>query len=199
MAKRHWKDVKDEIEKELDAIWFDEPFEVTISKKGIFPSGAGAHGQSVGNLFFQVSETQGLGPYIIEPLFYQAIDDDLFTVEHLKKMFQFTYYRKCKLLGDEDGEGCPAAWFNMPKAWKYYNAVVDSFDSIDNKVDLKDLLWSWFGYLTRMYRWFHTVFPWDVIGEQMPAYSTTEQLEEHVKLMEKAKIVQHADYDELDT
>ena len=30
----HWTEVKDEIERELDAIWLDEPIEVTLSKKG---------------------------------------------------------------------------------------------------------------------------------------------------------------------
>ena len=185
-------DVKDEIERELDKIWFDEPLEVTLSRKGIFPGGAGAHGNYFGNLFFQISETQGLGPYIIEPLFYQAIDDDLFTVEHCKKMFRYTYYRKCKLLGDEDGDGCPAAWFNLPKAWRYYNAIVDSFNSIQNKADFKDLMWSWFGYLTRMYRWFHTVFPWEVCGQLMPCITTVEDAEELVRLARKANVVLHA-------
>jgi hypothetical protein len=126
-------------------------------------------------------------------LFYQALEDDLFTVEHLKKMFIFTYYRKCKLLGDEDGEECPAAWFNLPKAWRYYNAVVESFDTIDNKVDFKDLMWSWFGYLTRMYRWFHTVFPWEVCGQLMPCISTVEAAETLVKLTKEAQKILHAD------
>ena len=48
----HWKDVKAEIEKEIDKIWFNEPLELTLSKKGIFPSGAGAEGQAVGNFIF---------------------------------------------------------------------------------------------------------------------------------------------------
>ena len=90
----HWTEVKDEIEKEIDKIWVDEPIEVTLSKKGYFPGRAGAaHGNYFGNLFFQVSELQGLGPYIVEPLMYQAIADESFDVEHIKKMFIFTYYR----------------------------------------------------------------------------------------------------------
>lgn len=191
---RNWIDVKNEIEKEIDAIWFDEPIEVTLSKNGIFPGGAGKeHNNFFGNLFFQISELQGLGPYIIEPLFYQALADDSFTVEHLKKMFAFTYYRKCKLLGDEDGEGCPAAWFNLPKAWKFYSHVVESFDSIDNKTDFKDLMWSWFAYLTRMYRWFHTVFPWEVCGQLMPCITSVEDAQKIVELAKTADRVLHAD------
>mgnify|MGYP001098679773 FL=1 len=40
MAK-HWKQIKDEIEDELDKIWFDEPEEVTMCKMGVFPGNAG--------------------------------------------------------------------------------------------------------------------------------------------------------------
>ena len=38
----NWREVKNEIEAEIDKIWFDEPLELTLSKRGIFPSGAGA-------------------------------------------------------------------------------------------------------------------------------------------------------------
>ena len=39
---KHWTEVKEEIEREIDKIWYDEPIEVTLSKKGIYPSGAGS-------------------------------------------------------------------------------------------------------------------------------------------------------------
>ena len=192
--KRDWKDVKDEIEKEIDAIWVNEPIEVTLTRKGIVPGRAGAyHDTYFGNLFFQVSETQGLGPYIMEPLFCQAMADDSFTVEHIKKMFVFTYYRKCKLLGDEEGDKCPAAWFNMPKAWKFYNHIVESFDSITNMKDMKDLMWSWFAYLSRMYRWWALIFPWESSGPLMHCISSVEDAEEILKYTKLATKVLHAD------
>ena len=82
----HWTEVKEEIEQEIDKIWLDEPLDVTLSKKGYFPGRAGAaHGNYFGNMFFQVSELQGLGPYIIEPLFYQALADEAFDNEEKKE------------------------------------------------------------------------------------------------------------------
>ena len=51
MAK-HWRAVKDEIEEEIDRIWWQEPEEITMSRLGIFPSGAGTDGQVLGNLLF---------------------------------------------------------------------------------------------------------------------------------------------------
>lgn len=58
---KHWKDVKDAIEQEIDLIWWDEPEEVTMSKNYQFPSGAGTDGLVLGNLFFLVADTQAMG------------------------------------------------------------------------------------------------------------------------------------------
>ena len=48
---KHWMEVKDEIEREIDKIWYDEPIEVTLSKKGIYPEWSRftgkVHGESV--------------------------------------------------------------------------------------------------------------------------------------------------------
>jgi hypothetical protein len=55
---KHWREVKNEIEEEIDRIWWDEPEEVTMSRLGIFPSGAGTDGQVLGNLLFLVADTQ---------------------------------------------------------------------------------------------------------------------------------------------
>ena len=172
----HWTQVKAEIEAELDAVWLAQPEEVARSRAGYFPSGAGsARGTSIGNLYFQLSELQGLGPYIAEPLFLQALDDDAFGTEQIKRMFLYTYRRKCMLLGGGERDGVPCPWLNLPKVWLFYQHIVESFDTIEDKADLKDLLWSWFGYLSRMYRWFHTVFPWEVCGGQLPCRSGPEE------------------------
>lgn len=136
MAK-HWTEVKDEIENEIDKVWFDEPIEVTASRLGIFPSGAGAHGTCIGNLFFLISDNMALGWAMVEPAMYQAIADDTFTVEHCKRMFQYLDGCVTKLLGGKNEPECPAAWLNQPKTWKFYCDIVEAFDTIDNKKDLK--------------------------------------------------------------
>lgn len=58
---RDWRQVKDEIEEDIDRIWWEEPEEVTMSRLGIFPSGASVDGQVLGNLFFLVADTQAMG------------------------------------------------------------------------------------------------------------------------------------------
>ena len=58
---KHWKDVKASIEAENDRIWFDEPEYITMSKMGVYPSGAGTQGQTLGNLFFPDRRYPGNG------------------------------------------------------------------------------------------------------------------------------------------
>ena len=65
-----WKDVKSEIYEEVKKIWLEEPVEVTMSKLGIFPSGAGTNDQVLGNLFFLNADTQAMGWWTIEPTMY---------------------------------------------------------------------------------------------------------------------------------
>ena len=48
------------IEMETDKIFYDEPIEVTRSKYGIFPGGAGVDHQILGNLVFLIADTQAI-------------------------------------------------------------------------------------------------------------------------------------------
>jgi hypothetical protein len=186
MSKKNWIEVKDEIEKEIDKIWYDEPIEVTLSKNGIYPSGAGSQERYFGNLFFQVSDPMCLGWSLVEPAMYKAIADENFTLQALKNMFQYLVHGKVRLLGGTYGENCPAAWLNLPKFWSFYNDIVDSFDTIDNKDDFKDLIWSWQNYVSRMCRWFHTVYPWEATGALMHRKEGIKDGEEYLNLTKKA-------------
>ena len=62
----NWKDLKREIHDEVEKVWLKEPIEVTMSKLGIFPSGAGTDNQILGNLFFLNADTQAMGWWTIE-------------------------------------------------------------------------------------------------------------------------------------
>lgn len=181
---KDWKRVKDEIEADIDRIWWEEPEEVTISKKGIFPSGAGVDNQYLGNLFFQVADTQALGWWTAEPAMKQAFDDETFTLEHLKRMWKYTCVHMAKLFGDVDPPGCPAPWLNLPKLRNFTVDIVDSFDSIKTKDEFKDLLWSYFNYVNCLNRWFFLIFPWH-LGKDFQLV-TKEDAEKTAKLADKA-------------
>lgn len=164
---RDWKEIKKEIEAELDKIWFDEPEEVTKSKLGIFQSGAGTDGQYLGNLFFLTGDTQAMGWWTIEPGMYAILGDDDFTLAQCKKMFKYLNYEMARLMGSVCEPGCPAPWLNLPKMWKWNVEIVEAYDTIKTKAQFKSLLWSWFNYVDRINRWFYTVFPWE-LGQSMP-------------------------------
>ena len=166
MAK-DWRRVKDEIEAEIDRIWWEEPEEVTMSKLGIFPSGAGVDDQVLGNLFFLVADTQGMGWWTAEPAMKQALNDPTFTLEHCKRMWKYMTVHMAKLMGDVDPPRCPAPWLNLPKLSQFCKDIVDSLDAVKTKEEFADLLWSWFNYVNCLNRWFFLVFPWH-LGKMFP-------------------------------
>ena len=82
----NWRNVKDMIEKDLDRIFWEEPEEVTMSKKGFFPSGAGVGGQILGNLVFLIADTQAMGWKCAKPTVTSALRDPSIELEECKKM-----------------------------------------------------------------------------------------------------------------
>ena len=179
MAK-DWRKVKDEIEAEIDRIWWEEPEEVTMSKLGIFPSGAGVDDQVLGNLFFLVADTQGMGWWTAEPAMKQAINDPTFTLEHCKRMWKYMTVHMAKLMGDVDPPRCPAPWLNLPKLVQFCNDILGSFDTVKTKEEFADLMWSWFNYVNCLNRWFFLVFPWH-LGKMFPLVKPKD-IEELAKL-----------------
>jgi len=176
---KNWRQVKDEIEEEIDRIWWNEPEEVTMSKLGIFPSGAAVGNQIFGTLYWQVADTQGIGWSNAEPLMQQAFLDDSFTLDQCEKMWKFVTLHKVKLAGGQDPPFCPAPWFNLFKLKKFGEDIVDSFDSIKTKAEFQDLLWSWFSYVNCLNRWFFLIFPWH-LGEFFPLITP-----EHIERLRK--------------
>lgn len=162
-----WRDVKKEIYEEVKKVWLKEPVEVTMSKLGIFPSGAGTNGQYLGNLFFLNADTQAMGWWTIEPTMYCVLGDDQFSLEVSKQLFIYLNAPIAHLLGDVLEPNCPAPWMNMPKFAKYHDMIVESYPSIETKEDFRDLLWTWFNYVNRINSWFYTVLPWE-LGKNLP-------------------------------
>lgn len=158
----NWKDVKSEIYEEVKNIWFQEPVEVTMSKLGIFPSGAGTDDQVMGNLFFLNADTQAMGWWTIEPTMYCVLGDSSFSLDICKTLFTYLTGPMAHLMGDVLEPECPAPWMNLPKFPYFYDKIVESYDSIGSKDDFRDLLWTWFNYVNRINSWFYTVLPWEI-------------------------------------
>jgi len=155
-----WVEVKDMIEDEIDRIFWDEPEEITMCKKGIFPSGASVGGQVLGNLVFLIADTQAMGWKCAKPTVSAAIKDPDMGLEVCKKIWRYSTLHIAKMLGDEALPGCPAPWLNVPNLYKFSTAINRVLPEVKTKDELEDLLWSWFNYVDCLNRWFFLVFPW---------------------------------------
>ncbi len=183
----NWKEVKAELEAEIDKIWFNCPPEIELSAKGVFPSGAGTYGQAFGNLLFVFSDTYAISWLYFESPFKEMMDDDKYSLEQVKDIFYRVNFNKCRILGANHGKGskCPAAWLNLPKFQKFFTDIYESYDSIKTKEEFKSLIWSWFNYIDRINRWVYIVFPWEVVGQQLPTiYGDAMNEEERQKAKE---------------
>ena len=181
---KDWCIVKEEIEKELDKIFWEEPEEVTMSKLGIFPSGAGVDGQVLGNWYFLLADTQGLGWCCTDLAMQAAINDSTFTVEQCKTLWKALTVNDVKLMGDKYPPKCPVSWLNVPKLWKFCQDIVEAFDTVETKEEFADLIWSWKNYVNRLNRWFCLVFPWH-LGKMFQRIEKKD-IEELARLNDKA-------------
>ncbi len=171
-----WVKVKDAIEDEIDRIFWDEPEEVTMCKKGIYPSGANVGGQVLGNLVFLIADTQAMGWKCAKPTVTAAILDPDIGLEECKKIWRYSTLHIAKMLGSKNPPGCPAPWLNVDKMYNFSVAVDEVLPEVETKEDLEDLLWSWFNYVDCLNRWFFLVFPWH-LGKELQIVKQEELVE----------------------
>lgn len=117
------------------------------------------------NLYYGIQDPMSLGMLLIEGTLYSVLGDDNFSLEQCKQLYIYTTEHKVRLLGaksDPEHPGCNAAWLNLPNLWKFYIDIVESFDTVTNKKDLKNLLWSWENYMNCIAQWFYLSFPWEI-------------------------------------
>ncbi len=164
---RHWRQVKNDIEDDLDRIFWDEPEEVTMCKRGVFPSGASVDNQVLGNLVFLIADTQALGWKSAAPAIRAAIRDPEFNLEQCKRMWRYTTLHIAKMLGGEAPPDCPAPWLNLPKLYQFSKDIDEVLSTVESKEELENLLWSWFNYVNCLNRWFFLTFPWH-LGKKFP-------------------------------
>ena len=163
-----WREVKNMIEDEIDKIWWEEPEEFTMARRGYFPSGVNVDGSVFGNLFFLVADTSSIGRHVTEPAIYAALDDDEIDLKVIKKMWVYLTGGTARLLGSKCEPKCPAPWLNLGNVWKFYQAMEGVLDTIQTKEDFRQLYYSWANYLTCLNRWAMITFPWDLGWDKTP-------------------------------
>jgi len=176
-----WREVKDEIERDLDRIFWDEPEEVTMCKRGVYPSGASVGGQVLGNMVFLIADTQAMGWKCAAPAVRAALRDPEFSLEQCKRTWRYSTLHIAKMLGDQAPPNCPAPWLNVPNLYRFSRMIDEALPTVNTKEELEDLLWSWFNYVDCLNRWFFLVFPWH-LGKMFPLVKP-EDVEELTRLV----------------
>ena len=74
----------------------------------------------------------------------------------------------------------------MPKFQKFYLDIEACLDTVKTKEELRSLLWSWFNYVDRFNKWVYVLFPWDLIGKEIPLVTGKDISEKDLALCEEA-------------
>ena len=56
----------------------------------------------------------------------------------------------------------------------------------ESSEELRSLLWSWFNYVDRFNKWVYVLFPWDLIGKEIPLVTGKDISEKDLALCEEA-------------
>lgn len=160
---KSWRTVKELIDKEAERIRFSEPDEVKkIFQYGLIESGAGSYGQYFSTMVFAEGDCRALTYYNVNNLLF-LFDDPLFTLEHLKKLFRLYVPLSAEFLG----------YCGFKKLWEFAKSILEVLDTVDSKVELKELLTSLAIYVSNLHTWVHHRFPWG-IGALFPRKSPEE-------------------------
>jgi hypothetical protein len=168
--QREWTSLKEELDAETKKIMTKEPVEVKRLFAGVLPYDAGVGGQYFTTLVFVWSVMQGLGFSFVSRGILQVLNDPDFTLEQCKKMFGYLHVLN-NFLG----------YAGLEKLHDFTKKLTASFDTIETKEEMLELMISYFNYVHIMYGWIHAKFPWG-LGSGIYRKKTPEEIKELAKL-----------------
>lgn len=164
--------LKQEIDREIERIWLEEPEEVRKIFAGVIDSGAGSYGQYFTTLVFMDGEVRALG-YLVYTGILRAIDDPDFDLGQIRKLSNMLVPVCAEFLG----------YCGLTKVWEFSRRYLDLIDKIESREELRGLVRSLMLYVNRMHGWVHFRFPWG-FGTQFRQRSI-EEVEELQELLRK--------------
>jgi len=165
-----WRKVKERIDREVDAIWLDEPGEAKKLRHGVVPSQAGSDNQYFSTWVFVFLYTLALGKHTIYDLL-KATDEPSISLDVLKTMTRISL-----------GKGLQPTEFlgyiGMGTAHAFATQILGVLDSLETREEYRDLVGSYFTYLNILHWWIHLGFPW-YLGQMFPQVDreTVDQLD----------------------
>jgi len=155
--KMDWREVRDKIDKETEAIQYTPPEEVLkIFHYGIIESEAGSYGQYFTTMVFTEGDCRALAFYNANNLLLVA-EEESFTLEHLKVMARLYLPIGSEFLG----------YCGLKKVWEFAQDVLGALDTLKTKDEYKELLNAFNTYVAVLHGWIHHYFPWK-LGELFP-------------------------------
>jgi hypothetical protein len=149
-----WRDVKAEIERQIDRVWINQPLEIQKLHWGIVDSGAGSGGQSFTVLVHLEAYLMLTGADIMFRFLKvsQYTDVDLQTLVKMTREFVCGTFNTFEFLEDLGLTGMHALG----------QTYADSMDTLKTKEEYVELTGAMMTYVIRMHRWIHFIFPWNL-------------------------------------
>lgn len=166
---KSWVDVKAMIDEKIDQIWIDEPDEIKLIRWGIIRGGAGTGNQYFSTMCLLETYTLLLGQRYLYPFLLMA-DKDSFTLENIKEITRTCIkdsFNPTVFLGD----------LGLHDIKEIGAAYIEVLDSLETKKDYIELTSAYMTYCTRMHRWVHYIFPWNIGLGAFPQRSPKEMQE----------------------
>ncbi|MFT4212880.1 MAG: hypothetical protein QM626_13535 [Microbacterium sp.] len=162
MISRDTRRLCDEIDRELDRIWLDEPAEITLLRGGISTGTGGTDAQLFSVLVHLEGMLTLLGPHLLFRLLLLSQTEDVdakalrATVNALLRepFDQFTF------LGD----------LGLGEVRELGHRYLDGIAASTTREEFQALTTSFTAYLNRMFRWMYGIFPWG-LGAVFPQRS----------------------------
>ncbi|MBC8751485.1 MULTISPECIES: hypothetical protein [Paraburkholderia] len=160
-----WREAKAIIEKEIDRIWLDEPEDVHKIRWGIIDSGAGSGEQAFSVLVHLEAYLMLVGAEVMYRLLKISKYPDLplATLNRITKEFLTGTFNVFAFMTD-------LGLANMHHIGQIYSDALDDLQTADEYVELTGAMMT---YITRMHRWIHSIFPWN-LGVAFPHRTPTE-------------------------
>lgn len=170
---RHWKQVKEELEKKTAEIWLECPDEIKRFHYGIIThSDAGKHSfdQYFGHWVHAYAGYYGWGNEI-GVMMGMTMDPEV-DLKMIKKIFKAFIVSISPFFAEYAGQHIQA---------KATTDVYEAMDTVENKQEMVQLLQAYHILITRLYWWIHWYFPWG-IGPSLCHRLSPEDVREIVRL-----------------
>jgi cucumopine synthase-like protein len=160
-----WRQLKAQIEAKIDEVWIEEPAEVKLIKWGVNRKKAGSGGQYFATLVQLETYTILLGQRTLYSLMLMASkpEFDLPLVKRLTSAFLGETFNPFEFLGD----------LGLESVESLGQEYLRAFEQVQTKEEYLELTGALFTYVSRMHRWIHFIFPWN-IGMAFPQRSPEE-------------------------